>query len=718
MPEPILLRLGKKSALWAELTPHGRGTSQTWDFQISTRGRGAKVIAVVLGTAVTRPLVTVTLGRETYGLHIHTAKAIRGGGFAIGGTRKVAISADPLQWEMRWIPLDGLIDSFDIELRLKLHSKLRAEVTVSLPSPMVALSHWSDSGASESGLSATVSWSSYSKIAVGVVTSLDGQSVSAYDEDAKCLTLNRTGFPLGGIKPLRLSLHIDQSADFDLACDGLQRHLASVAETHLPSASRVAHIEPSIAAMRLIEPEYGIRAGTQRIYLAMPEFGNANEAVYGGAPYYPLEALVEGWNFNLFVKNDCIIRLVRFGSLGIASDFQVMGSSDGQEPNKGAFWDLKRGGEAECFNGRPEHSIASNARIAVAFFHLANLTAEGLCKQSAINACQWLLLKQNEQGYYSSATILGGDSAGTAGKPGSLPCDTEGAEAIAAYVMAFRATNSEVWIKSAWKIATHLIERYSSGYAELSILALSQLITGFAYLDAESPNLKLRAPLRSWSEALRVRIMTAERASSAPNIAALPDELGDNDDDAQESADVVELSCPFDWSDNMELVFGIDALVRMFLIERDPKLLRAAFLCLSRCHAFFLRDAWPAMKLWRTMLLSLVGMVPDSTAQFDSLTVVVGWRKFEPDAMVTPYVKVTTLAGTGNMMAMPLVCRATGQLLVLVLGEGDVESVNIGRNGKCCIMRDVIKGTIEDVAELHFLPGGRWGRYGIFIIER
>ena len=78
-----------------------------------------------------------------------------------------------------------------------------------------------------------------------------------------------------------------------------------------------------------------------------------------------------------------------------------MGRGAGREPNKGAFWDKRTGGTGTDFCGEATHGIASNARIAGALFRLHEATGDPLLRQSALNICQWLILKMDCDGAFA-----------------------------------------------------------------------------------------------------------------------------------------------------------------------------------------------------------------------------------------------------------------------------------------------------------------------------
>ena len=78
----------------------------------------------------------------------------------------------------------------------------------------------------------------------------------------------------------------------------------------------------------------------------------------------------------------------------------------------------------------PTHGLLSNARLARSLFGLHEETREPLLRQSALNICQWLLLKQDEAGFYGGARFHATRGLAGDGRVLPQPCALDGAEAI------------------------------------------------------------------------------------------------------------------------------------------------------------------------------------------------------------------------------------------------------------------------------------------------
>ena len=67
---------------------------------------------------------------------------------------------------------------------------------------------------------------------------------------------------------------------------------------------------------------------------------------------------------------------------------------------------------------------------------------------------------------------------------------------------------------------------------------------------------------------------------------------------------------------------------------------------------------------------------------------------------------------------LPLVCRATDQLLLLIAAPPSVEAVSVWKNGKRPLLRDLRTGSVDTDAPLSLISGKeRWGRAGLFTVD-
>ncbi len=412
---------------------------------------------------------------------------------------------------------------------------------------------------------------------------------------------------------------------------------------------------------------------------------------FAGFPHEPAAALKALWDRNRFHAADGIPRLVRFGARGLCADFQVMGRAGEPEPNKGAFWEKLAGGAgADCAGGQT-HSLLSNARLARSLFLLHEETREALLRQSALNICHWLLLKQNERGFYDGARVHATCGLENDGRFLPQPCSLDGAEAIRAFVLAYRASQNDVWIKAAWKIANFLLESRLREFDALSPATVAGVVLSLLALDGEAPNPRLRAALHEWGAWLRV-------------LPLCPDSPALNPDGLHGGL--------FDCAQAGFACFGL---------TRDLAYLRYAVSALSLVPSASRAASWRSIAAHQTMLLSLAGLLPDSKLDFDAPSATLDWRVFAPDPAAAPFLRLQPAGGPSEGVWvdwLPLVCRATDQLLLLVLAPPSVEAVTLWKNNKHPLVRDLRTGTLDTDTRLAPLAKDQpWARIGLFTID-
>ena len=130
---------------------------------------------------------------------------------------------------------------------------------------------------------------------------------------------------------------------------------------------------------------------------------------------------------------------------------------------------------------------------------------------------------------------------------------------------------------------------------------------------------------------------------------------------------------------------------------------------------------WRAIAAHQSALMSLAGLLPESKLDFDAPSVTLDWRVFAPDPAAAPFLRVVPAGGDelGERWAdwLPLVCRATDQLLLLVLAPPGVEAVSVWKNGKRPLLRDLRTGTLDTDAPLAPIAKEVWGRVGLFTVD-
>jgi hypothetical protein len=691
LTEPVLYRLGRKSSFWAAFTPGGHGLRQTWQLAVAARNRGgAKVTAPLLETSVLRPLATVTVKGEAYPLTIDWHESRRGGQLALGGERKLGADGSTLAWEMRWLPQAGKEGAFRVEMRVRATPRRSGSLRIDLASPLYQPELWAIPAVTALGHSAGSAWSAYSAHAVGLVA--DGGE-AAWSE-AGGWTLDFPVFPFGGGKLIVFGLRFGAATTPGDARAALVTQYAGWAGQELHPLQSVPRLDPTQTALRLTAPDAYDVQGMERLYLKPPIQGEEGSH-YAGFPHEPAGALKAFWDWNRLHETPNVPRLVRFGARGLCADFQVMGRGEEPEPNKGAFWDKLTLGQGTDFADGQTHGLLSNARLARSLFGLHEETREPLLRQSALNICQWLLLKQNEAGFYGGARFQATRGLKDDGRVLPQSCALDGAEAIRAFVLAYQATKSDVWIKAAWKAAEFLLGGRLREFDSQSPVAVAGVVLSLLALDAEAPNARLRAALAEWGAWLRALPLRADLPSLSPD------------------------GLHAGLYDCAQAGFGC------FGLTRDLAYLRYAFAALAAVPPASRASNWRSLAAHQTALLSLAGLAPESKLDFDAPSVTLDWRVFAPDPAAAPGLRVQPAGGdappedNGGRWAdwLPLVCRATDQLLLLVLAPPAVEAVTVWKNGKRPLLRDLRTGTLDTDAPLASIAKEGWARVGLFTMD-
>lgn len=676
--ETATYRLARKGNAWATFTPSAHDGAPTWQLEIAAQARG-KTQAVFVRTSAMRPLATVVVRGESYPLSIGWHEFKRGV-LHLGGARKIGPDGLALTWEMRWKAVaDG---GFEVEMRLRATPGRReGTVRLSLPVGLYQPELWTLRAAASRGHCAQTAWSAYSAQSIGFVV-LDGED-AGWDDEGGGFGATWRGFPLGGGRALRFGLRFGAAKHASDARAPLVAQYAAFADALLHPVQTAALLDPEPAVAALSDPSAHVVRGAERLHWKPPVPGESG--VYAGFPFYPADALQALSDRARFCPSDALARLIRFGAYGLAADFQVMGRGEQAEPNKGAFWDKRQEDGTETdFAGGQTHGIASNARLARAFFQLHGQTDDPLLRQSALNICQWLLLKMNDGGYFDGARVHATRGLPDDGRFLPQPCTLDGAEALRPFVLAYRATANEVWIKAAWKIAEFLLRARIPQFEDAAPASVASVLLGLLALDAEAPNVRLRAAVRAWGSWLR--------ALPLPDPQFSPDGLAS------------------DLFDCARAGLGVYAL------DADPAFLRYAHAALAAVPPDARARSWQTVALHAPLLLSLACRLPGASVDFDSLSVTLGWRTFAPDPAAVSFLRVTA-PGDQPVSVLPLVCRLNDQLLLLVLAPPTTETVHVLKNGKRPLLRDLLSDTLDSAAPLHLVPDGGWARIGLFTVD-
>ena len=680
MTDTIHYKLGRKSSLWAAFTPVQDGLRPTWQMAVTARSRGGvKIVAPLLETSVLRPLATVRVKNEAYPLTIDWHDAGRGGQICLGGARKLGAGGAELEWEMRWLPVPKLDGAFQVEMRLRTTPRCTGALKIELASALHQPQLWRlPTAAGHQALSAM---SGYHKFALGL-TALAGEAEWA---DAGGFTLDIPPFSLGGGKLISLCLRLTEAKSGGDARAALVTQYAAFADSALHPLESVGVLDPAETVAKLTAPEAYQLKGMERLYLKTPtENGFHTDDYCGAGPHEPAGALAALWDWSSVHATPGIPRLVRFGGHGLCADFQIMGRAGEPEPNKGAFWDTLSGGDFTDDAGGATFGLRANARTARSLFRLFAVTGEPLFKQSAINIGHWLLLKQNEKGFYDGARVKASRGLEGDGRCLPLPCALDGAEAMRAFASAYGATGNEVWIKAAWRIAEYLLEHRLREFDTQPPARIAGVILSLLALDAESPNPRLRAALTEWGAWLL-----------AQPLPTCPDGL------------------------HAGLYDCAQAGFHLFHLWRNPAYLRYAFAALAAVPPESRAFSWRSVASQQSALLALAGLLPDAQIGFDAPSVTLGTRVFTPDPAAAPFLRLTAAGGADARVDwLPLVCRATDQLLLLMLAPPSVEAVSVWKNGKRPLLRNLRTGVVDTDAPLSPVSSKeRWANIGLFTVD-
>ncbi len=679
-PSEIKYQLGKTSgpghALSALLTPSGQ--KNEWLLQICLAKNGRRGPAVLLETSITCPLATVTLAGETYALPITRHERRRGGILCVGGTRKTGLDGSQVDWEMRWLPDACCAGRFTVETRVRATPRRMGDLCLAFKPCLYAPQPWTLGAAAQNAHCAQLAFSEHAHQAIAF-TALDADA--GWEADTQRFVLHARRFALGGGKCVRAQIAFLPAPSEAAPRAALAAQYTDFASAHLHPCDAVPALDPLPGAAWLSDPAHYAAQGAERLSLVLPNTDTAQ----AGAPHFPLEALHALAQWDKFHPSPDASRLVRYGAVGIASDFQVMGRADEPAPNKGAFFDQKRAGELCDQQGQPAHGIAANARIARSLFLLHESTHELLLRQSALNICQWLLLKMNSDGWYDGAHVHATEQCTTDGRVIPQLCALDGAEAIHPFVLAFRATRNEVWIKAAWKVANALLARVAE-FDTNSAPAVASVLRALLALDAEAPQARLRAAIASWGALLRALPLSAD----APALNA----------DGMHSG----------------LYDCAQAGFSLFAHTRDLEFLRYAFHALSLVPPSSQACAWRALAAHQAALLSLAALLPGARLDFSRHTVQLDWRTYAPDPAARQHIQVR---GSGNepVYFLPLVCQASDQLLLLVLASPAVDAVTLLKNSRRPLACDLLTSTFDTDTRLHAPGGAAWARVGLFAID-
>jgi hypothetical protein len=716
-------RLGK-SHYWLKFTREEHGLSASWRlnaWQKLPRAPKRDYAVPLLDISPQHPLLTLSLGQEHFPLMIDHWNADRPGGIELCGQRRLSLQDDRVAtWnaniKVRSAGTQIILD-FDFNIRVTPPPKVRGSLRIGIGVPFFRPYVRSHPTAMLRGDQATAVWSDRLSCVVTFIAPENVDNEQGPWTDRGAVTCVLPEVSASGRGTISCSLAIKPAKTPAQAHAALVDHYSRVRPLALPEPEPwgMTLRDAASHAIALITDKgsYDVK-GTERVYLRPPilrfELGNVDRPSYfAGFPYFPVDAARAMTDWHSLCGDEPAKRLAALAARGVAADFAVMARDGECHSNKGAFWDrvtIPAEGIIPRYSnayGDDCHTIVSSARIARALFEIFGRTNDPLFRQSALNTCHWLMLKQNEDGYYDGDHIHG-----SRGYPFGGRHLLAGSEAIRPLVMAFRVTGNEVFIKSAWKIADHLLcnavtelcapplferremDQESPKPVTDSPVALASVIRALLDLDAEAPNKRLHDAVHFAGAWLR-------------SFTFDPQQEPDLDYDGM-SGGLFECA---------------HAAFMMFNLERDPQWLQLGLRAV-RAVPIDGRISWRSVPAFMLSLLSLVPLLPGGQIDFASRSATIKWHKYELDEATHEYVSASS-ADPGDPVAvdfLPLVCRQDNHILLLVLSDAPVERINVVHNKRAPVLRDLIsKELISGPAPLRRLPFVTKQRFGMFTIS-
>lgn len=730
--ESATMRFGK-SPFWVRLNQEVQqfGPSPAWTasiFHRSLRRRKMDADLPLIDITPRKSLFTALVNGETFPLLILNVDQGARGAITFSGSRKMMLRAThTFEWTAKIRPTStqsGL--QLDIQFKASVSPPLpasaRGDLKLEVCSPIHGPELWSFPYAPESHRGAVSIWGKLCGVALSIAAPLTA-ATAAGSHVAATVTGSDTSQTFTHIASQAIRRSRGSyafSIRFDVARTRTHAHFMHMRHTvaslppSLPAASNELEYtlrERAHRALQQLTDKGGYSVvGVERVYVKAKarNAGVSSEPVDlhefdAGFPHFPLDAARSMLDWHTIIGDDHSARLALLIARGIATDFSVIGNPELMGVNKGAFWDRRcgapagRGGTFSDFMGDDFHSVASTARIARGLFDVHSRTGDLTSLNAALNACQWLILKQNPHGYYdgdrvcaTTGVVIGGDD------------NLAGIEAVAPLMLAYRATRNEVFVRAAARImrfvTSHLMPslvacpifrtRFATG--EDTPASVASLIRALAFMYSESQSRRTREEIEMAATWLR-----------AWDLSQWNDLI--NNDGFHDG--VYEIA---------------RAALQMFTIDRNPAWFEIA-LRFSAALPIEAHFGWQAVPLFFETMISLAAMTEKAQPDLYGYATKIGWFSFNPDSSTNQYIAVKAAEGddqAANIDYLPLVCRADSKVLLTVLTDRPVENITLSQNGRVPNVRDLITGELEcQPIKLHTLPFESPSRYGVFVIE-
>ncbi|MBC7807759.1 MAG: hypothetical protein H7145_16625 [Akkermansiaceae bacterium] len=373
-----------------------------------------------------------------------------------------------------------------------------------------------------------------------------------------------------------------------------------------------------------------------------------------------------------------------------------------ESPHWGAFFDaLVRKTEWGDLNGKRTVSFTTTARIAKGMQVLQSHFEVELYERTALAAAQWLLLRLDRDGLPQAERFTWD------GKPLMEASPWLAGEALLPLVEAFRTTKNEVYFKTSLRIVTTLAERHASftlTFDTASTANLAALAEGVLLVSQEYERPDLIAFARQIGEAMRARRLPDGTISNP----------GNNSAPAQEDLPLLAST-----------LAGARAALALSRVD-DPVLwtvfalrgIRAADGMLNGYGGYVnVADRGALMSLSMNVLLGIATRAEGGVADWDKMTLKRGWQTFMPDPATAEYVKVS-LPNGDSPDYLALVCPVTQQVLIAIYAPVGTETVEIIKNNKRPIVKNLLTGELSATATLQPLETtGTEGNIGVFLAD-
>lgn len=376
-----------------------------------------------------------------------------------------------------------------------------------------------------------------------------------------------------------------------------------------------------------------------------------------------------------------------------------------ESPHWGAIFDaLVRKTEWGDEFGKRTISFTTTARTARGLQLLHNHFKTEMYERTALAAAQWILLRLDRDGLPQGERFAWDGTKLTEASPWLA------GEALLPLLAAFRAHQNDVFFKTALRIVATLEERYtdfSLGIDTASTANLAALAEGVLLVSQEYERPHLIAFAREIGQAIRSRRLAS---------GAVSDPVGTGD-----TADDLPLLAP-------TLAGGRAALALsrvdnpLFWTTFALRTVRAADAMLKGYGGFVrIADRGALLSLATSVLLAIAARATGGVADWDAVTLKRDWQTFAPDPAAAAYVKISAPPGDGGSDTpdyLLLVCAATHQVLIAVLAPPGTDTVEITKNGKRPVVRNLLTGGSSVTAALIDLePTGTEGRIGVFMAD-